>query len=422
MLSAFGLGWDPEPSVREIWKGVLSARRERRWAEEYVGSILAAAAGDNQSILKSYRYGQALSKIGDDESARRIEAILSTQTLRPNARHWLTKVLGEIKKNWKKVTNKWPEPWSHEQGTIEELDGVIVLGNGTRVNAKLSLWCHCSGPSDLGEWGGVAEDLEGKFPFPFEEEQIEIRVPGRSPARARVFGSHWSSSSTDRLVVRGNSPYPAKPHPQQMNLVDIVSEIIRETGVNVATEDVEDISRRLQLLLKRAGLSLLSLPPEYDAGLRLKLACQEAALVTRAIAESVPPTFLSSVALWRIANSILEGESLALRLSPAELVTFGATARLGDRNTPDDLLFWMMDRVESQQPNDAIRIATRQEPNDAKPRADVTLASVDLFEVNALSSLKRSILATSSCPVSNWSRQDSRRNLGNEFQTAINFG
>jgi hypothetical protein len=91
--------------------------------------------------------------------------------------------------------------------------------------------------------------------------------------------------------------------------------------------------------------------------------------VTRAIAESLPPTFLSSVALWRIANSILEGESLVLRLSPAEVVTFGVTARLGDRDTPDDLLFWMMDRVESQKPDETIRMATRQEPNDAKPRA-----------------------------------------------------
>ena len=87
----------------------------------------------------------------------------------PNARHWLAKVSEEINTNWKKVTGKWPEPWSHEQGTIEKLDGVIILGNGTRLNAKLSLWCrYRSGPSDLGEWGGVAEDVEGKLPFSFE--------------------------------------------------------------------------------------------------------------------------------------------------------------------------------------------------------------------------------------------------------------
>ena len=129
--------------------------RERRWAEEYVDLILAAATGDNQSILKSYRYGRALSKIGDDESAGRIEGFLATKTLRPNARHWLTKIYGEIKKNWNKATDKWPEPWSHEQGAIEELDGVIVLSNGTRVNARLSLWCrYRSGPSDLWRVGG----------------------------------------------------------------------------------------------------------------------------------------------------------------------------------------------------------------------------------------------------------------------------
>src|SRR5262249_6679916 len=69
-LSRFGFGWDPEPSVREIWHGVLSSRRKRHWSSDYVESALAAAAaGDNQSIMKSYRYGRALCEVGDDESA-----------------------------------------------------------------------------------------------------------------------------------------------------------------------------------------------------------------------------------------------------------------------------------------------------------------------------------------------------------------
>ncbi len=212
----FGFGWDPEPSVREIWKDVLSARRERHWAKQYVDSVLLAATGDNQSILKTYRYGRALSKIGDDESGQRIEAFVVTHTLRPNAVHWLRKIVGEIKKNWKKVTEKWPKPWSREQGTIEELDGVIVLSNGTRLTARLSLWCrYRSGPSDLGEWGGVAEDVNRMFPFHLGKDPVEIQIPGRSSGRAMVGELHWSSHSKARLGLWGRSEYPAKPQGQQ---------------------------------------------------------------------------------------------------------------------------------------------------------------------------------------------------------------
>jgi hypothetical protein len=38
MLRELGFGWDPEPSVREIWKDVMSERRTRHWATEYSGT------------------------------------------------------------------------------------------------------------------------------------------------------------------------------------------------------------------------------------------------------------------------------------------------------------------------------------------------------------------------------------------------
>jgi hypothetical protein len=352
-VSRFGFGWDPEPSVREIWGGVFSARRKRHWSDEYVALVLEAAAGDNRSIVNAYRYGRALSKVGDDESARRIEKFLGNTDLRPNVRHWLRRVASEIRKGWKKVTDKWPEPWSHEPGTVDHLDGALVLSTGTRVNAKLSLWCRFrSGPSDLGEWGGVAEATDRTMPFSVEEREVELQIPGRLIAHARVFGAHLSSSSTAKLVLSGTSAYPTELPQQRMETekgaVDTVAEIVRDAGLNVTAEDPEVI-RRLQLVLKRAEVSLFSMAPEFDPGLRLKRACQETALVTRAIAEILPTTFLSSVALWRIANSILERELFVLRLSPRELDTLGKIARLGDRDSPDDLLFWMIDRVERLQ-------------------------------------------------------------------------
>ncbi len=85
---------------------------------------------------------------------KRIEDFLASRDLRPNVKHWLTKISREIERHWKKVTEKWPEPWSFEQGGIELLDGEIVFGDGTRLKARLSLWCRYRfGPSDLSDLG-----------------------------------------------------------------------------------------------------------------------------------------------------------------------------------------------------------------------------------------------------------------------------
>ncbi len=357
----FGFGWDPEPSVREIWKGVLSERRGRRWAADYLDRILTSAVEDDQALLKSYRYGRALAKIGDDESVKRIDDFLASRELKPNVRHWLKKVAREIERHWRKVTERWPEPWSFEQGGIELLDGEIVLGDGTRLKARLSLWCrYRSGPSDFLAWGGVAYEFEREPSPQGDEFRIEIQISGRPSASANVSESRRSSRSGTTLVLRGSSPYPAEPHYKRTDggggLVDAVAKIIRETGVNLTSEEAEEASIRLQPLLERADVSLFRTHPEYDTGVRRKIACQEAALVIRTLAESLPRTFQSSMALWRIANSILEKESLALRVSPAELDRLGELARLSERES-DELLFWMVDRVEGERSDDAKRRA-----------------------------------------------------------------
>jgi hypothetical protein len=284
--------------------------------------------------------------------------------LRPNVRHWLQKISREIVKQWKKATEKWREPWTHEQGSIEILDGEIVFADGKRLKARFSLWFrYRSGPSDLNTWGGVAEYSQSQFPSHLGGDEIVIQIPGRPPASALVSESKWSGSAGAKLVLHANSPYPAAARDEtaegESSLVDVVAKIIRDTGVGLTQEEAELASKRLQPLLERADMSLFSTHPQYDAGVRMKLACQEAALVTRTLAESLPRTFQSSVALWRIANSILEKESLALRLSPAELDRLGELARLGALESPDELLFWMIDRVKDEPSREATRYAAR---------------------------------------------------------------
>ena len=336
--------------MREIWGGVLSARRKRHWSDEYVALVLEAAAGDNRSIVNAYRYGRALSKVGDDESARRIEKFLGNTELRPNVRHWLRRIASEIRKGWRKSRTSGrshgrtnPARWNTWMGHSSWAPGLALTPD-----------CRCGvvfapAPRTLANGAELPRPPIAQCLFPPRRGRWNFKYrDGRSHAAASI-GAHFSSSSTAKLVLSGTSTYPTELPPQrgetEKGAVDTVAEIIRDAGLNATAEDSEVI-RRLQLVLKRAEVSLFSMAPEYDPGLRLKLACQETALVTRAIAEILPITFPSSVALWRIANSILESESFVLRLSPRELDTLGEIARLGDRDSPDDLLFWMIDRVE----------------------------------------------------------------------------
>ncbi|NQT15997.1 MAG: hypothetical protein HQ582_24795 [Planctomycetes bacterium] len=349
-LSEFGFSWDVERVVREIWTTVLSDRRQRHWANQYLDRVLASCRGDAETILPEYRYGRALTGIGDDDSVRRIESFMATGDVRPHVRHWLEKMCKEIRKNWKKTTDKWSGPWSHELGRIERLDGEIILGDGTRRTAKLSLWCRYRfGPSDLSEWGGAAEPFQAKGLWGAVRGPTEIQIPGRPPATANVLASSWSSISEPRLTFSGTGPYPAAPHPKepegQRSLGDGISEILRECGLELSTQDAEELIE----VLERTETSLFNIIPEFDAVARTKIACQESAFVTRAIGDTIPRTYETSVALCRIANFILDREELCLRLSPHEVELFGHIARRGERGSPDELLFWMMDRVESKE-------------------------------------------------------------------------
>ena len=351
-VSAFGFGWDTERSVREIWKDVVTHRRERCWASDYLDRVLASSEGDHISAA-AYRFARALTKLGDDESIKRIGDFVATRSLSPHVKHWLKKIAGDTAKRWKKITDKWPEPWSHEQGSIEELDGEIVLPDGSRLDVKLSLWCRNRiGQSDLSSWGGVAEKAEMPIRYGLNADRIELSIPGRPPAFARVFGSHWSSNSASRIVLGGDGAYPARPHVGALG-IDFAfdhafSSVIREAGIALESTTAVEASQTLQPIIERANVVLLNLRSETDVDARLKMICQEGALVTRSLADFLPATFGASVVLWRVANSILEQGGFTLRLSPPDLSGFGQIARTGERESPDELLFWLLQHVETE--------------------------------------------------------------------------
>lgn len=219
--------------------------------------------GSAEKLRSGYRYGRALTKIGDDETVRHIEKFLRTEDLPPHIRQWLERISKGVNQSWKKTTEKWPGPWSHAHGTIEELDGEIVFDDGTRRSAKLSLWCrYRSGPSEHSAWGGVVEPSDGTRLFG-RLGRIELQIPGRKKATANICASRGSSFNP-HLTIGGSSPYPEAERLQEKKgeetLVDVVAGIFRDSGIRLRNEDSEKVIQAIQKVLERSELTQLEDP------------------------------------------------------------------------------------------------------------------------------------------------------------------
>lgn len=128
-----------------------------------------------------------------------------------NVVYWLERLIKAIDRRWKQETRKWPEPWIASKGDIEELNGKIILDDGSSYEARFSLWCRwAAGPSDFNKWGGVvypADDVS--WVKLAQQDYVQISLPDRSTARALVTSQSASSSSSRHvLFIHGSGKYP----------------------------------------------------------------------------------------------------------------------------------------------------------------------------------------------------------------------
>lgn len=212
-IERIGLAADRERSVRAIAKRILPARRNRDWARDCLKHVLLVRTSDNQAILSAYRYGQALTKLGDDDIRRHLLRHAIDTRLPLHIVHWLSRLVKAIDQRWIQETREWPEPWIASEGAIEELDGKIIQGDGGSCEARFSLWCRwASGPSDLSEWGGVVYPADaGSGLGLFATGYVQIALPGRPAARALVSQQIASSNPAHQtLIIHGSGPYPQK--------------------------------------------------------------------------------------------------------------------------------------------------------------------------------------------------------------------
>ena len=194
------LVFDPEPDVRETFVRCQRERHERDWAEGYLGNVLAACNG--VSLLKAWKYGRALERVGDDEALERLEQ-QRRQDCPPEIRHWLGRIIKKLRARWDDVTRSWPEPWFARRGRLERVDA-LVGADDTKAK-QVSCWLWQVPAADLvqfGVWGGWCDGES--LPVAMHT----LRVPGRQRATILVTQSHMGSQTTGPTYFAGSGPYP----------------------------------------------------------------------------------------------------------------------------------------------------------------------------------------------------------------------
>jgi hypothetical protein len=197
---------DREPSVRTAAARSSEEIQERRWASRYLRIVESSLEGGNAGILESFRFGQALSNVGDDQTVRHLERLRSNEALPAHSREWLRQIVKSVEERWQKVTQQWPEPWISLSGTIEELDGSVVTdATTTDVHVSLQLRPR-SHPSQFGDWGGALTFTRNAWAhFGWTSVgTVTLRLSGRKDAAIAV--TSWSSDGV--AFFKGNSDYP----------------------------------------------------------------------------------------------------------------------------------------------------------------------------------------------------------------------
>jgi hypothetical protein len=205
------LEWDREEAVRKAYQRATDDRREAGWREFHESHVLAAtAAGD---VVRMWRHGWALGRLGDDRTIERLNQRASTD-LPANVRFWVERVRKEVQGRWDDVVRKWPEPWYARRGRYEVVDGTILWADGSSTGIQAHLWVDVGDrPSGLAGWGGWG-DLDGSTRASWLKRSFtrlghggedQLLIPGRAPARILVTSSLVPDG---RIVFTGNSFYP----------------------------------------------------------------------------------------------------------------------------------------------------------------------------------------------------------------------
>lgn len=196
---------DRERDVRSTTRTARGLRWQRKWADQYLDKVSNVQGVGNEEILTTYRYGSALGRIGDDAHRRKLLVLARDERRASNVRYWFKFVADQIEARWRDVTRKWPQPHFGWEGMVEEVEGEAASDEIGTAKAHLSLWYRPqTTPSSQGAWGGALW-FPDKGPYLIMSDYVELRIPGRRPARALVSRSELGGLS----ILTGTGPYPS---------------------------------------------------------------------------------------------------------------------------------------------------------------------------------------------------------------------
>ncbi|TWT84937.1 hypothetical protein CA13_64180 [Planctomycetes bacterium CA13] len=351
-----------EPAVRDAFDGVLLRRRQRQWTESYTEKLFSFCRSESFDVGEALRLARAIAKLGDDATLTQIKQFVESSSLSIGARNILKRAKKQLEKQWKQTTAKWPEPWSHEEGEIDLVDGLFVLEDGTKISGAMTLWRkHRYDQSEKYSWGGVAVDLSGKLGFHRESREVRLEIAGR-PTSEILIGIVQSSSWKGTAVqFHGQSAYPDRPlaTTRQSAIFDQVVKLFGEMELGLTSEQADRVANRIQPILEASDLAAM-LKPNASHSER-SLLHQEVGTILHAIGRELRDIPMCGIVLWQIASRLLAFESLELRLIPSEFDRFVALVTGEDENPPDELLLWLRQHA---MPSDSAEISAQSLRND----------------------------------------------------------
>ena len=335
-----------EPAVREAFRHVLIRRRQRGWTDEYLDDLFSLCRSGESDSAECFRLTGALEKLGDDRTITRIKEFVGEGGLPAWTRTLLKQTTKRIEKQWKQTTSKWPEPWSHEAGEIEEVDGTFILGDGTVITAKVSLWRkHRYDQSEKYSWGGLAVDLSGRFGFLNDDPDVQLRVPGRVDSRVLIGSVRSKSHMGTEFRFNGQSAYPEQERcaDSDKSFFDQVVNVLNEAELGLSDWQAESVAEKLQPFLEATDLDQMMSPLEEPEATDLRL--QEIVLVIRTVANVLRESDQEGVSIWRLTNQLASEDFQELSLTPTELREFSTLIFNPDSSADDETLLWLKRRL-----------------------------------------------------------------------------
>lgn len=201
---AVRLGDDPEPAIRQAAEAALAERQEHAWATNYLTHIKAFVQANRVDVPAIYRYGAALTKIGDDETIRDLHQIAEQSAVSPNVRYWIHQLINKLQNHWKKAVSSWKGRWLPVlEAVVEEGEGLLMHPSDSNRHVRYRVWRRAApSASGIPSWGGI---ITPETDFTLWGSSLSVTLRFEDGREGQVWVPFFMGNDVEFL---GESPYP----------------------------------------------------------------------------------------------------------------------------------------------------------------------------------------------------------------------